>query len=393
VDNSLDDPAPEDRPVTSALRDALSAMLAANSASAKVREEIGASWRRSAGSGLLPDRFDVPTSPDVDADGSLARAAGPVLEKLVDDLAPMSMAVVISDAQGHVLDRRVTERSLQHRLDRILLAPGFSYAEDGVGTNALGTALEQRAPSFVNGDEHFADVLTEMACAAAPVHDPRSGHLLGAIDLTCRAADSSLLMLPFARQAARQIEERLVDVDRVGERLLLQRFLRERRGAKGPLVLVGDGTMMTNAAADRLVGPEDETLLWECTERMLAGHGDTTEVVLTSGRAVEVRGEPVVDGGVAVAAVLRLQATFASPPDGAVDRGKRPFGWDSLTDTERSVSELVAEGLTNRQAAERLFVSPYTVDSHLRSIFRKLGVTSRIELARVVLQRALPPDA
>jgi len=55
------------------------------------------------------------------------------------------------------------------------------------------------------------------------------------------------------------------------------------------------------------------------------------------------------------------------------------------------VTELVAEGLTNRQAAERLFISRHTVDAHLRSIFRKLDLTSRIDLARVVLQRATPP--
>lgn len=62
---------------------------------------------------------------------------------------------------------------------------------------------------------------------------------------------------------------------------------------------------------------------------------------------------------------------------------KRPAsGWDSLTDTESSVARLVAQGLTNRQAAKRMFLSSHTVGFHLRQIFRKLGVRSRIELAR-----------
>nr|WP_225955214.1 LuxR C-terminal-related transcriptional regulator [Kibdelosporangium phytohabitans] len=60
---------------------------------------------------------------------------------------------------------------------------------------------------------------------------------------------------------------------------------------------------------------------------------------------------------------------------------KRPVtGWDSLTDTERKVATLVAKGLTNRQAAGHLFVSPHTVGYHLRQIFRKLEIGSRIEL-------------
>jgi DNA-binding CsgD family transcriptional regulator len=148
--------------------------------------------------------------------------------------------------------------------------------------------------------------------------------------------------------------------------------------------------MITNAAADRVVGPGDEAVLWECALRLLEGRRDASEVVLRGGRSLEVRCKPVLEGGVVTAAVLRLQPT-SSAPDSASTRGNRSFGWGSLTDTERSVSELVADGLTNRQVAERLFVSRYTVDFHLRSIFRKLDLNSRVELARVVLQGATPP--
>jgi DNA-binding CsgD family transcriptional regulator/tetratricopeptide (TPR) repeat protein len=58
-------------------------------------------------------------------------------------------------------------------------------------------------------------------------------------------------------------------------------------------------------------------------------------------------------------------------------------GWAALTTSELNVARLVAEGLTNREVAERLFVSPHTVNSHLRHVFSKLGITSRVELARL----------
>ncbi len=58
-------------------------------------------------------------------------------------------------------------------------------------------------------------------------------------------------------------------------------------------------------------------------------------------------------------------------------------GWTALTSSELAVARLVAEGLTNREVAERLFVSPHTVNSHLRHAFSKLGITSRVELARL----------
>ncbi|MFI6801250.1 helix-turn-helix transcriptional regulator [Streptosporangium canum] len=67
-------------------------------------------------------------------------------------------------------------------------------------------------------------------------------------------------------------------------------------------------------------------------------------------------------------------------------------GWASLTGTERAVCDLVAQGLTNRQAAEQMFISEHTVAFHLRQVFRKLGIHSRVELARLAAQQSVRPD-
>ena len=63
------------------------------------------------------------------------------------------------------------------------------------------------------------------------------------------------------------------------------------------------------------------------------------------------------------------------------------FGWDSLTDTELRVTDLVAQGLGNRQVANRVFLSTHTVAFHLRHIFWKLGITSRVQLARIAAEQ------
>jgi len=57
------------------------------------------------------------------------------------------------------------------------------------------------------------------------------------------------------------------------------------------------------------------------------------------------------------------------------------------------VAELVAEGLTNAQIAERMYVSRHTIDFYLRQIFRKLGIESRVALARLHLERVHDDDA
>jgi DNA-binding CsgD family transcriptional regulator len=59
------------------------------------------------------------------------------------------------------------------------------------------------------------------------------------------------------------------------------------------------------------------------------------------------------------------------------------LGWAALTESELAVVRLVADGLTNREAAERLYVSPHTVNGHLRHAFEKLGISSRVALTRI----------
>jgi DNA-binding CsgD family transcriptional regulator len=67
-------------------------------------------------------------------------------------------------------------------------------------------------------------------------------------------------------------------------------------------------------------------------------------------------------------------------------------GWGSLTATERAVCDLITQGLTNRQAADQMFVSVHTVAFHLRQVFRKLGISSRVELARMAVEQATHSD-
>jgi DNA-binding CsgD family transcriptional regulator len=70
----------------------------------------------------------------------------------------------------------------------------------------------------------------------------------------------------------------------------------------------------------------------------------------------------------------------------AVRRAERKraygLGTDALTPAERDVVGLIAEGLTNAQAAERLHVSPHTIDGRLRRVFAKLNVSTRVEFTR-----------
>jgi len=68
---------------------------------------------------------------------------------------------------------------------------------------------------------------------------------------------------------------------------------------------------------------------------------------------------------------------------------KRPAsGWESLTPTEHEVVVLVSEGLGNKDIAEKMFISPRTVQTHLTHVYAKLGLTSRIQLIQEAARHA-----
>lgn len=85
----------------------------------------------------------------------------------------------------------------------------------------------------------------------------------------------------------------------------------------------------------------------------------------------------------------RLQRILAAL--GRTSRRSQPrptFGWDALTPMERTVVDLVAEGLTNPEIADRLHISRRTVESHVAHVFRKVGCSTRSQLAAEVVRRS-----
>ena len=67
-----------------------------------------------------------------------------------------------------------------------------------------------------------------------------------------------------------------------------------------------------------------------------------------------------------------------------VSQPRAKTGWDSLTDAELTVVNLIAQGVTNRDVATQLHLSPHTVKAHLRNAFAKLGINSRAELMQLM---------
>jgi transcriptional regulator of acetoin/glycerol metabolism len=228
---------------------------------AAVRKPILASWWRSRQWNVAADHIDLSYLHDPDLETTLARTADPVLRHLHEQLDGQPISIILTDAAGMVLTRLTADHDLERALDGIKLAPGFSYAEERVGTNGIGTALESGGPAHVFGHEHYAESLERFGCAGVPVHDPVSGKTVGVIDLTCWRKNADPLLLSLVKSTADQITQALLAAGSSRDLHLLQEYVRACRRTGGIVLALGNDVVMLNDHARRVLDPGDQSAL------------------------------------------------------------------------------------------------------------------------------------
>lgn len=123
--------------------------------------------------------------------------------------------------------------------------------------------------------------------------------------------------------------------------------------------------------------------------RVLAQHGDHDSAVAALDEALTVSSR--IGASWDAARVRgRLRRLGVRRRVAKMDRPQT--GWEALTQAESMVANLAAHGCTNQEIADKLFVSPHTVHSHLRHVFEKLGVNSRVHLTRLVAVGSFGPS-
>ena len=293
------------------------------------REEIISSWRRCKLVGVVPTGEDVPYRPEFERPNRLLRAAGPVIDRLAEQLEGGPVSILLADAEAQIIDRRAGGRELAQALDRALVSPGFFYAEEFTGTNGIGSALEERKPFVVSGAEHFRENLQVFTCIGAPVRHPISGAVEGVLDVTCGVDDRHDLLKPVVLAAVREIESRMYADASRREQLLLEHFLRARRRATTAVVSLNEDVVMANTAASVLLDLSDRAMLWDWACRMLGARDEYTgEVRLGRDVVVQAKATRVGDRGATAGVLVEMRpparATAARPGGTAV--GERLVG-------------------------------------------------------------------
>ncbi|MFG2590277.1 sigma-54-dependent Fis family transcriptional regulator [Streptomyces sp. NPDC048438] len=288
-----------------------------------VPEGIRNSWQRSKYLGIGTDEVVVPYQPDYDRESRLVRAATPVLDRLERALAGSDACVIVTDRKGWVRDRRVGEKRLSAHLDRVHLAPGFNYAEEFVGTNGIGVALEERRPNVVLGTEHFNERLQNVACAAAPIRNSVTGRVEGAMNLTCWNGPARPLMAALVQEAAGDIERVMYEFSSSHQRALLEAFQQVTHYGDRPVLCLGQDLVLANSAASARLTGDDHRLLHEAAAEL--GHAPRTrkQVQLPGGETVFMRCRQV-DSPAGAAGYLLELAFEDRQPDRAPGSGTRP---------------------------------------------------------------------
>ncbi|GLU49829.1 transcriptional regulator [Nocardiopsis ansamitocini] len=194
------------------------------------RSLVSASWRRSLQARVDPETADPPLVYDRDelcdvrSNHPLAAVMATLRRTLANVVDDSAQLLIVTDADSRIL---WCEGSSQVRseADDVLLTEGAQWSEDVIGTNAMGTALFMRSPVQIYSAEHLVRTYHDWTCAASPITDPDSGHVLGTIDVSGRHSGVHPAMVRLVSAAAELAEHELrlrvrADDDRLREQCL-----------------------------------------------------------------------------------------------------------------------------------------------------------------------------
>lgn len=277
------------------------------------RALVARSWSRVMRLGLDPDgdnaRDPLPTA-DLELRRRTSRLALVVDEvrRVLTSVADASQfLVVVCDADGVILWREGAAR-VQLHADGLGFSEGATWTEEVVGTNAIGTALAEAAPVQLFSAEHFEHKQHAWYCTASPVHDPRTGELLGVVDVSGPALTLHPALGALVDSAVRLAEAELWRHHQQGLEHLRRAVEPVVGGLTGPLLVVDDHGWVAHhagiAARDRIEVPVAHRALavpglGSCVPERLAGgwlvrpRGGTAPV--TARLVDDAAGRPVLE--------------------------------------------------------------------------------------------------
>ena len=203
--------------------------------------------------------------------------------------------MVVTDADGIILWREGAAR-VRSRADGLGFTDGAEWTEDLVGTNAIGTALAEASPVQLFSAEHFEADQHPWYCTAAPIHDPRTGELLGIVDVSGPAMTLHPAIIALVETAVRLAESQLWRHHELRLERLRQAAAPLLASVDGPMLLVDDHGWVAHtsgiATQARIAVPDQERPLDRARPGALPAGAGRGRLAGAAGR----RRDPDLDG-------------------------------------------------------------------------------------------------
>jgi transcriptional regulator of acetoin/glycerol metabolism len=276
---------------------------------------VVASWQRSRSAGVDAATSQASFHSDLDISSRLVRCSRPIIDRLREETADIPLSIALTDGKARVLTRVDNSRSIGLLLDNVSFAPGFDYAEAGMGTNGVGTVFESGQPTQIVGPEHFHERLQPFACSGTPIRDPLSGRTEGVLDISCLTEHSSPVMHSLVRSVAHDIERNLL-IDRSQcQQALFETFVRTDARSRGAVMAIGGTVVMANTVAQGLLTPVEQATIQDHARYLMSRHDRAVDQLeLSTGKVVRIKGTRIVAGNDVAGMVLEIALVAEGAP-------------------------------------------------------------------------------
>ncbi|WP_426194193.1 sigma-54-dependent Fis family transcriptional regulator [Massilia sp. DWR3-1-1] len=131
----------------------------------------------------------------------------PAMETLYQQIVNTHNMVILTDASG-VIVHSLGDADFLEKANRVALQPGVAWSEQSRGTNAIGTAIAEKAPALVHADQHYLAANHFLTCSAAPISD-HQGKVIGVLDVSGDQRSFHKHTMALVRMSALMIENQL----------------------------------------------------------------------------------------------------------------------------------------------------------------------------------------
>ncbi|WP_342661513.1 sigma-54-dependent Fis family transcriptional regulator [Rhodococcus ruber] len=176
-----------------------------------------------------------------------------MLTEVREQITGSNTVVLVADRNSTVIRLIGEDMRIKTVIAQAGLGVGVCLEEDVAGTNAIGTAAEVGRGIFVEGAEHYLNVLKGVSCYAQPVVHPATRRVEGFVGIVAPAEAPSVLFGAFVQRVVDAIERRILNSSYESEGRLVAAFQSATRRVGGAVCVLGEDFVLSNAAAHDLL--------------------------------------------------------------------------------------------------------------------------------------------